>query len=101
MKKVRSQNFEEAFLAVNNIADLTISMEPAPRRDTSNCTELSSVPRDQSQELRKNDNSIYRDVYLAPNGTANKFQAHLESSNNLYSQVEVMNNLSYRIWILR
>ena len=87
MKKVRSQNFEEAFLAVNNIADLTISMEPAPKRDTSNCTELSSVPRDQSQELRRNDNSIYRDVYITPNGAANKSQAHLESSNNLSNQV--------------
>ena len=87
MKKVRSQNFEEAFLAVNNIADVTISMVPAPRRDTSNCTELSSVPRDQSQELRRNDNSIYRDVYITPNGAANKSQAHLESSNNLSNQV--------------
>ena len=88
MKKVRTQNFEEAFLAVNNIADFTISMEPAPKptRDTSNCTALSSVPLEQSQELRKNDSSINNSIHKAPNGTA--VNSHSESSNNLHNQVK-------------
>ena len=87
LKRVRSQNFEEAFLAVNNIADLTINMTPAPMRDMSNCTELSSVPRDQSQDLRKNNTSIYTDVHLAPNGTTKNSIIHLESTDFALNQV--------------
>ena len=74
-------------MAVNNIADLTINMTPAPMRDTSNCTELSSVPRDQSQDLRKNNTSIYSDVHLAPNGTTKNSIIHLESTDSTLSQV--------------
>ena len=74
-------------MAVNNIADLTINMTPAPMRDTSNCTELSSVPRDQSQDLRKNNTSIYTDVHLAPNGTTKNSIVHLESTDSISNQV--------------
>ena len=62
-------------------------MTPAPMRDTSNCTELSSVPRDQSQDLRKNNTSIYTDVHLAPNGTTKNSIVHLESTDSISNQV--------------
>ena len=63
-------------------------MEPAPQRDTSNCTELSAVPFDQGQELSRSGTSTYTNIYLAPNGTANNTQTHLDLSNTVSAQVK-------------
>ena len=76
---------------MNNIAGLTVNMEPAPQRDTSNCTELSAITFDQGQELRRTDTSVYTDIYIAPNGTARSAQTLLESSDSITALVNIKN----------